>query len=189
MNERIKQLAEQADITLSERDGWWVAYDEDLERFAELVRQDEREQEPVAWVDKVWVERLDISKQLRMELLFSRCQLNNNQIPLYTAPPKPEQEPVAYKYTDKTNPLVFYFTTHKDSLPNPDVIETALYTAPPKREWVGLTDKELEEIQYARDTEVEYVTYDEGEDRFEIDIFPENFARAIEAKLKEKNYG
>jgi hypothetical protein len=40
------------------------------------------------------------------------------------------QEPVAYKYTDKTNPLVFYFTTHKDSLPNPDVIETALYTAP-----------------------------------------------------------
>jgi hypothetical protein len=46
----------------------------------------------------------------------------------------PEQEPVAYKYTDKTNPLVFYFTTHKDSLPNPDVIETALYTAPHKRE-------------------------------------------------------
>ncbi len=43
-----------------------------------------------------------------------------------------EQEPVAYKYTDKTNPLVFYFTTHKDSLPNPDVIETALYAAPPK---------------------------------------------------------
>ena len=61
--------------------------------------------------------------------------------------------------------------------------------AAPKREWVGLTDEELEEIQYSRDTQVEYVTYDEGEDRFEIDIFPENFARAIEAKLKEKNYG
>jgi hypothetical protein len=37
MNERIKELAEQADITLSDRDGWWVAYDEDLERFAELI--------------------------------------------------------------------------------------------------------------------------------------------------------
>jgi hypothetical protein len=37
MNERIKELAEQAGITLSDRDGWWVAYDEDLERFAELV--------------------------------------------------------------------------------------------------------------------------------------------------------
>jgi hypothetical protein len=43
MNERLKQLAEQADITLSDRDGWWVAYDEDLERFAQLVRADERE--------------------------------------------------------------------------------------------------------------------------------------------------
>jgi len=43
MNERIKELVEQAGITLSDRDGWWVAYDEDLERFAELVRQDERE--------------------------------------------------------------------------------------------------------------------------------------------------
>jgi hypothetical protein len=40
MSKRIKELAEQAEITLSERDGWWVAYDEDLERFAELVRQD-----------------------------------------------------------------------------------------------------------------------------------------------------
>jgi hypothetical protein len=79
------------------------------------------EQEPVAWVDKVWVERLDISKQLRMELLFSRCQLNNNQIPLYTAPPK--------------------------------------------REWVGLTDEEIVACGWC-------------------DL---RFARAIEAKLKERN--
>jgi hypothetical protein len=45
MNERIKQLAEQADLLLSERDGYWKAYEDsnDLERFAELVRQDERE--------------------------------------------------------------------------------------------------------------------------------------------------
>ena len=59
-----------------------------------------------------------------------------------------EQEPVAYKYTDKTNPLVFYFTERKgkDVTQNPDVIETALYTAPPKREWVGLTDDECDEI-------------------------------------------
>jgi hypothetical protein len=37
MNERIKELVEQAGITLSDRDGWWVAYDEDLERLVELV--------------------------------------------------------------------------------------------------------------------------------------------------------
>jgi hypothetical protein len=40
MNERIKELAKQADINLDESFGWWIAYD--LERFAELVRQDER---------------------------------------------------------------------------------------------------------------------------------------------------
>ncbi len=45
MNERIKELAEQADLLWSERDGYWKAYEDsnDLERFAELVRQDERE--------------------------------------------------------------------------------------------------------------------------------------------------
>ena len=59
-----------------------------------------------------------------------------------------EQEPVAYKYTDKTNPLVFYFTERKgkDVTQNPDVIETALYTAPPRKEWVGLTDDEIKGI-------------------------------------------
>ncbi len=82
-----------------------------------------------------------------------------------------KQEPVAYKYTDKTNPLVFYFTElkGKDVTQNPDVIETALYTAPPKREWVGLTDDEI-------------ALYDKR-------LSGSNVARDIETKLKEKNGG
>jgi hypothetical protein len=44
MNERIKELAEQAgffrEFALT---GIWLADDEELERFAELIRQDERE--------------------------------------------------------------------------------------------------------------------------------------------------
>jgi hypothetical protein len=83
------------------------------------------EQEPVAWVDKVWVERLDISKQLRMELLFSRCQLNNNQIPLYTAPPR--------------------------------------------KQWVGLTDEEV--------------------GKYSDRLNGGDIAREVEAKLKERNNG
>jgi hypothetical protein len=55
-------------------------------------------------------------------------------------------------------------------------------------EWVGLTDAEIEEIQFSRDTEVQYVMYDEGKYGIDVDIFPEKFARAIEAKLKDKNY-
>ena len=82
-----------------------------------------------------------------------------------------KQEPVAYKYTDKSNPLVFYFTElkGKDVTQNLDVIETALYTAPPKREWVGLTDDEGDWIlgwAYAHDTEL---------------------VKTVEAKLKERN--
>jgi hypothetical protein len=42
MNERIKELAEQAGY--NDKADWYREYDKfDLERFAELVRQDERE--------------------------------------------------------------------------------------------------------------------------------------------------
>ena len=47
-----------------------------------------------------------------------------------------------------------------------------LYTAPPRREWVGLTDEEITEIRLKM-----------------FDAFATNYEayRAIEAKLKEKN--
>jgi hypothetical protein len=81
-----------------------------------------------------------------------------------------KQEPVAYKYTDKTNPLVFYFTERKgkDVTQNLYVIETALYTAPPKREWVGLHLDDIPET-YA------------GDKSFL------NIARWAEARLRSKN--
>jgi hypothetical protein len=82
-----------------------------------------------------------------------------------------KQEPVAYKYTDKTNPLVFYFTElkGKDVTQNLNVIETALYTTAPHKEWVGLTDDEI-------------AMYDKR-------LSGSGVARDIEAKLKEKNGG
>jgi hypothetical protein len=58
----------------------------------------------------------------------------------------------------------------------------------PKREWIGLTDEEIDDIQYSLDTAIEYDLFDEGEYGTEINIHPEKFARAIEAKLKEKNH-
>ena len=42
MNKRIEELAEQAGLE-SVSDNLFYAYNENLERFAELVRQDERE--------------------------------------------------------------------------------------------------------------------------------------------------
>ena len=44
MNERIKEFAEQAGLSREfSVSGLWLADDEELEEFAELVRQDERE--------------------------------------------------------------------------------------------------------------------------------------------------
>jgi len=69
--------------------------------------------------------------------------------------PQPAQEPVA---------LVIDGVLVKSELP--EKYTGHLYTTPPKREWVGLTDED--EIPW------------DGVDA-------ESFARAIEAKLKEKN--
>ena len=49
------------------------------------------------------------------------------------------------------------------------------YHTQPKREWVGLTDEERQEVVNKK--------WWDWEDAFDI----ESFARAIEAKLKEKN--
>ena len=50
-----------------------------------------------------------------------------------------------------------------------------LYTAPPKKEWVGLTDEEIKSVCYNRDWTAPWTDT--------------TFARAIEAKLREKNHG
>jgi len=53
-----------------------------------------------------------------------------------------------------------------------------LYTAPPKREWVGLTDEEIQDLSYLSQK------IDEGNSPW-FDRW--GFARAVEAKLREKN--
>jgi hypothetical protein len=55
-----------------------------------------------------------------------------------------------------------------------------VYAAPPKREWVGLTDEEIQDLGYLSQK------IDEGNSEW-FDRW--GFARAIEAKLKEKNHG
>jgi hypothetical protein len=51
--------------------------------------------------------------------------------------------------------------------------KTLLYTAPPQREWQGLTDEEIKAMRHMRDWTAGWT-----------DI---KYAREIEAKLKEKN--
>jgi hypothetical protein len=109
MNERIKELAEQAFMVCLK--GADEKHLEQLERFAELVRQDEREQEPVAW--------------------DGNCVLGHCGSP--------------------------------DGCDRSGCCRADL--APPKREWVGLTDEEIVACGWC-------------------DL---RFARAIETKLKGRN--
>ena len=82
---------------------------------------------------------------------------------------QPEQEPVGYVTIENISswakvPSIKWFKKPT---------EGPLYTAPPKREWVGLTDEDLKPL--CNQWKIMYGGY------------VDDFARAIEAKLKEKN--
>ena len=79
---------------------------------------------------------------------------------------QPEQKPVVWRYRGNLHEF------DPSDWASGEV--TPLYTAPQQREWVGLTDEEiLEEYRQSY-----------GDDGNLTDIY---FARAIEAKLKEKS--
>ena len=87
---------------------------------------------------------------------------------------EPEQDPVAWaKFSAKGNII--------DLLSEPDDDYTPLYTTPPQRTWVGLTDKEIEEIWKI----AMFTDYGIGAELSNQPFV--HYARAIEAKLKEKN--
>lgn len=57
-----------------------------------------------------------------------------------------EQEPVAYSYTSRiTGTQTFSLHPKPPHLDSDSWDIKPLYTAPPKREWVGLTDEEIEQ--------------------------------------------
>ena len=97
--------------------------------------------------------------------------------PLWSGLPQPEPEPVAWGVDEGEGRCIslhdLYFVKedadHMAELKGTHAKVVALYTTPPKKEWVGLTDEEARELCVAN---VPYV----------IDM-----VRALEAKLKEKN--
>jgi len=96
-----------------------------------------------------------------------------NGWPLYSGLPQPLQEPVAWgilntRPTEK-QPLMMVMLDE----PEPSHLVVPLYTAPPQRKWQGLTDKEYETMAEHYVTNCYFDTL--------------KYARAIEAKLKEKN--
>jgi len=79
----------------------------------------------------------------------------------YAPQPKPEQKPVAWMREDEDcTDCIVWEQTEEHTIP--------LYTTPPKRKWVGLTDEDMAEIWENKGW---YVT----------------MFKAVEAKLREKN--
>ena len=84
---------------------------------------------------------------------------------------QPAQEPVAYGMRDTMigkGDRMMYVRLDKGQ----DGCTVPLYTTPPQRTWVGLTEEEIQECLKGLPTQT-------------IDVY----ARRIEAKLKEKNNG
>lgn len=85
---------------------------------------------------------------------------------------QPKQEPVGYGLLHKDGWLI-------KANPNKyNQFTVPLYAAPPKREWVGLTEDEFSNLLY----------FDGRLDHVEVPLIAD-FIRAIQAKLKEKNVG
>lgn len=85
---------------------------------------------------------------------------------------QPEQEPVAWMHTTGTG-HAYFRKKPQDKVFNPQPV----FTAPPKKQWVGLTEPELHQINPTWPAPGQHWDYE--------DVLA--FARAVEAKLKEKN--
>ena len=105
---------------------------------------------------------------------------------------QPAQEPVAWMY--KVKKIKDNFSTvsitgccnsylHAKNIAMDDKYIFPLYThlAP---SWQGLSDDEISHLKYLH---VDYELFDEGEYGTECNVYVDDFARAIEQALKEKN--
>ena len=145
----------------------WDAYHEKPYVALEALRQAlaQPEQEPVAWMVR---DSIDGS--------WYPCAFENpagaikgESKPLYAAPQQAEkQEPIAWMVYTLDGASAFVTDNPNDFTEFHSCF--ALYTAPPSKPWVGLTDEEIAQVVGSPLDEVYLIDF-----------------RKVEAKLKEKN--
>ena len=122
---------------------------------------------------------LDALEQItgKAEAMSYYCSFAVEIESLRAALAQPEQEPVAWM-THHEPPMIFPTRSEALLYCEEHEVPVPLYTAPPQREWVGLTDEEIEIMgnKVANENLIGLVPN-----------FRVRFARVIEAKLKEKN--
>jgi hypothetical protein len=98
-------------------------------------------------------------------------------LPLYT---KQEQEPVAWGVFEGNLHDIFFTQSEAQEMANLKGTHAEvrpLYTTPPQRTWVGLTDEEIKAFDTWHDNREEEVGW----------VNPSEIVAYIETKLKEKN--
>ena len=107
----------------------------------------------------------------------SECGTADLEAHIKEALAQPEQEPVAYINIEERKLEWAYKYMSWDTPTVVNLPKIPLYTIPPQRTWVGLTDEDITELHY------------EIKVRLMGTYKTEDIYRAIEAKLKEKNNG
>ena len=163
----MTELRKAAEMALEALDGGAFGGYRDM--VVETLRQAlaQPEQEPVAWADKVGAVIPHSHKLFQPDLLKDYTR------PLYAAPVDAvnmSQERVDETAKGKHEPVRACVQGQCPCKSECDRAQCCLYTAPPKREWVGLTHEERFLNDCRSPEEIEY-------------------AEAIEAKLREKNGG
>jgi len=166
-----------------------AAMDADVEKIAQAIialraALTQPEQEPVVWTDR---ELQLIDGMIEVQLHHAaQCDGIANRpmaerqkgwdmkrvallqkIKSISPRREPEQEPVAWMLTDDSG--MRFVSVDR---PHPDFVP--LYTTPPRREWQSLSEEEINELSHTMVKGHKSVNW---------------LARAIEAKLKEKNNG
>ena len=75
--------------------------------------------EPVAYVDNVWINRPDLAMDLGIGQMFSRCQLSDHQIPLYTHPVKEQDE----SFDRTASHMAGEYVSYKAELTDEEILE------------------------------------------------------------------
>ena len=157
MNDRIKQLAEQARINVSQKNYgyYWIESADGLEKFAELIVQE---------CAKV----ADIADENKCEWIGGNILTHFG---VEEALAQTEQEPVAWAMLHDNGHFIDAIHPDEHARVEGKYIHP-LYTTE-QRTWVGLTDEEIQ---------TEWVLTPQNDKAEGI-----WFGRRIEAKLKEKN--
>jgi hypothetical protein len=190
MIEAMKQIVKEA---VYHRGGYWIVPEKEFESLRQAIAEAEK-QEPVAWMYD-WTSDegefiQDWTTSMAETLRDTGKTIITNVRPLYLTPKvihKPLQHfgEIPMAWCRWSEDLGKWMYTHRQ--PTEELAWIPLYTHPqPKREWVGLTDEEMNEaMDYWSDSSRSAYGGAHAADGEYVSMI--STWRYIEAKLKEKN--